>query len=61
MSQRLQVIYEGNPCYDIVIEKSFDALADEMKAFASPEKKLCIVTDTIVKGIYGEEVKSVFV
>ena len=59
MSQRLQVIYEGNPCYDIVIEKSFDALEDEMKAFASPEKKLCIVTDTIVKGIYGEEVKSV--
>ena len=59
MSQRLQVIYEENPCYDIVIEKSFDALANEMKAFASSEKKICVVTDTIVNGIYGEEVKAV--
>lgn len=59
MSQRLQVIYEEKPCYDIVIEKDFGRLAEEMKLFSAPEKKICIVTDNIVNGIYGEKVKAV--
>lgn len=59
MSQRLQVMYEEKPCYEIIIEKNFGKLAEEMAAFAAPEKKVCIVTDTIVKGIYAEEVQSI--
>ena len=57
MSQRLQVMYEEKPCYDIVITGNFEELAEEMKPFVNPEKKVCIVTDTIVKGLYGEAVK----
>lgn len=56
MSQRLQVMYAKKPCYEIVIEKDFCQLAAEMAPFLAPGKKICIVTDTIVKGIYGEEV-----
>lgn len=59
MSQRLQVMYEDKPCYEIVIEKNFSRLADEMAAFAAPERKICIVTDSVVKGIYGEEVQEI--
>ena len=59
MSQRLQVKYEDKPCYDIIIEKDFNRLSEEIAVFATPEKKICIVTDSIVKGIYGEEVQTV--
>lgn len=56
MSQRLNVLYEKKPCYDIVIEKNFDALSAELAPFISAEKKVCIVTDSIVKPIYGDAV-----
>ncbi len=59
MSQRLQVMYEKKPSYEIVIEKDFSKLAEEMAPFLSPEKKVCIVTDTVVKGIYSEEVQEI--
>jgi len=57
MSQRLEVMYEKKPCYDIVIEYDFSRLKAEMAPFMSDEKKICIVTDTIVKDIYADEVK----
>lgn len=58
MSQRLQIMYEKKPCYDIVITRDFSELAAELAPFVTPEKKLCIVTDSIVKGIYAEEVQT---
>ena len=59
MSQRLQVMYASKPCYEIVIERDFGKLAEEAAAFAAPKKKVCVVTDTIVKGIYGDKVLEV--
>lgn len=59
MSQRLQVMFEEKPCYDIVIEKDFAKLAEEAAAFVDSKMKVCIVTDNIVNAIYGEEVKNV--
>ena len=58
MSQRLQVMYEEQPCYDIVIEKDFAKLAEEASSFVNQQMKVCIVTDNIVNAIYGEEVKN---
>lgn len=60
MSQRLQVMYDENPCYEIVIERDFSRLAEEITPFATPGKKICIVTDSIVNGIYGEQVAEIF-
>lgn len=57
MSQRLNVLYGKKPCYDIVIEKSFEMLKTELEPFVTPEKKVCIVTDTIVGPIYADAVK----
>jgi len=58
MSQRLQVMYEKKPCYDIVIARDFSELTAEMAPFLSAEKKVCIVTDTIVKDIYADDVQA---
>lgn len=59
MSQRLPVLYEKKPCYDIVITKSFDELGTELEAFVTPERKICIVTDTIVAPLYADAVKEI--
>lgn len=53
---RLQIMYEKKPCYEIVYEQSFDRLADELSALGTENKKLCIITDSKVKNLYGDEV-----
>ncbi len=55
--ERLCVHLDGKEIYDIVITCSFDGLADEVKALGTEKKKLCIVTDSHVAGIYLDEVK----
>ena len=38
MSQRLNVLYEKKPCYDIVYESSFDKLAEELTKLETQNK-----------------------
>lgn len=57
MSKRLKVYQKEIPIYDIAMEPSFDALADEVKKLDIDEHKICIVTDTNVAPLYLEEVK----
>ena len=54
--ERLNVLYEKKPCYDIIVDNSFEQLAKELEAFEISERKVCIVTDSNVDAIYGEEV-----
>lgn len=56
MAQRLPVLYNKKPCYDIVFSQSFDGLWEELEELGAKDKRLCIVTDSTVNGIYGEEV-----
>lgn len=58
MSERLPITYNKKPCYDIVFTQSFDTLWDELEALENfcPNKRLCIVTDSKVNELYGEEV-----
>ena len=58
MSQRLNVLYDKKPCYDIVYETSFDKLTDELIKLGTQEKKLCIITDSKVAELYAKEVQS---
>ena len=58
MSQRLIVNQNGKPCYDIVYEHDFARLADELETFGIAEKKLCIITDSKVGGLYCDEVRA---
>ena len=56
MSQRLQVMMNRKPCYDIMFAQDFQGLQEELAVLETAEKKLCIVTDSKVDSIYGEEV-----
>ena len=57
MAEVLNVKYQGEPCYDIVLEKSFDGLAERIKDLGFEKRKICIITDSNVNPIYGEEIK----
>ena len=56
MAQRLPVLYNKKPCYDIVFQQSFDGLWEELEELGAAEKKLCIVTDSRVDELYGAQV-----
>lgn len=56
MAQRLPVLYNKKPCYDIVYSRSFDGLLEELKELGAEEKRLCIITDSTVDALYGEPV-----
>ena len=58
MAQKLPVLMNKKPCYDIVFEASFDKLAEELAALGAENKRLCIVTDSKVDSLYGEEVQN---
>ena len=58
MSQRLEVLYNRKPCYDIVIENNFEKLGEEVSKLDTANKKICIITDSIVGSIYLNEVSN---
>lgn len=62
---RLSVSCQKKPCYDIVLEHSFDRLPEELQNLF-PEKdgenllkkrNLCVITDRNVDALFGEEIK----
>ena len=56
MSERMSVLYNKKPCYDIVFTKDFSELAEELAALECGTKKLCVIADSKVDELYGEEV-----
>ncbi len=56
MSEKLPILYNKKPCYDIVFTQSFDGLWDELQALGCGDKRLCIVTDSKVDELYGAAV-----
>lgn len=59
MSERLTINYEKKPCYDIVFSNSFDALWEELEKLNATERKICIIADSHVKDLYGEDVSKI--
>lgn len=55
MSSRINILYEKKPCYDIVFSTSFEELEAELAALSIENRKVCIVTDSRVKSLYGDE------
>ncbi|MCM1125060.1 MAG: 3-dehydroquinate synthase [Lachnospiraceae bacterium] len=55
MSSRINILYEKKPCYDIVFSTSFEELEAELQALSIENRKVCIVTDSHVKSLYGDE------
>ena len=56
MSQRLEVLYNKKPCYNIIIEPSFHKLVEELESLNCYSRKVCIITDSIVEPLYLEEI-----
>ncbi len=56
MSERISVLYGRKPCYDIVFAKSFEELPEELDSLGCEKRRICIVTDSKVDEIYGEQV-----
>ncbi len=62
---RLSVSYQKKPCYDIVLEHSFEKLPEELiKLFPEEDGKsllrkrnLCVITDRNVDALFGDEIK----
>ena len=57
MEKRITVSRDGEPYYDIVFEKDFSRLAQELRTLGYEGRKLCIVTDSQVGPLYGGQVK----
>ena len=55
MAQRLPVLFNKKPCYDIVYSKSFDDLWEELKDFEIENKQICIITDSNVESLYAKD------
>ena len=58
MSQVLPILFEKKHCYDIVIDKDDAGFLEAMAPFVSENRKVCIITDSVVSGLYAENVKS---
>ncbi len=54
MPDRLMVLYQKNPCYEIVFSASFDELWEELEKLGCADRQLCIVTDSKVDEYYGD-------
>lgn len=56
-NNRLSILYNRKPCYEIVFEQSFENLSEELKQFDIENKRLAIITDSNVAGLYAEEIE----
>ncbi len=58
MSKIINVFYENKPCYDIVIEQDFHAMAEKLKnAGCDSSQKACIVTDSNLAEFHLKELE----
>lgn len=64
MAQRLPILYQKKPCYDIVFAHDFEGLFEELSSLSFDKttgiqnRRICIVTDSVVEKLYAEEVLS---
>lgn len=59
MSESLNILYNQKPCYDIVFSTDFSELPAELNKLSIGSRKVCIVTDSHVASLYGEEIMDI--
>ena len=55
----LPVKYNGKQAYTIYLEDSFENLGEYLKELEPAKRKACIVSDSTVWGLYGEQVQKI--
>ncbi len=58
MSCKLEVSYQKKKCYDIFIEDAYEKLPAVLSELFEKDRKLCIVSDSSVCKLYGEELRT---
>lgn len=53
---RLNILFEKKPCYDIVLSTDFHELPNELIKLGTENRKVCVITDSHVASLYGDEV-----
>lgn len=59
MSDRLNILFEKKPCYDIVFSTDFGDLLSELDTLEIADRKVCIITDSHVASIYSDEIMDI--
>ncbi len=59
MENRLTILYDKKPSYDIVFSTDFGELLNELTLLELTNRRVCVVTDTHVHSLYGEAFKSI--
>ncbi|MDE6875368.1 MAG: 3-dehydroquinate synthase [Lachnospiraceae bacterium] len=57
--KQLDILYEGKPCYDIMLEQDYGALGERVERMGLKSRKICIVTDTNVAKYHASAVEKV--
>lgn len=57
MAQRLPILYNKKPCYDIVFSHSFEDLSQELQDLGVENRKICIYTDSDVEKLYAKQMQ----
>lgn len=55
-TERMNILYNKKPCYDIVFSQDFQDLLPELDTLSISHRKVCIVADSKVNNLYGEEI-----
>lgn len=58
MEERVTVMLNKKPAYDIVYGTGFEALPSELDGMGISSRRICIVTDSHVKGLYADMLKN---
>lgn len=56
MAQRLNIQMNRKPCYDIVFSLGWQELTEELNEMDLKNRQICIVTDSNVDPLYGQQV-----
>lgn len=55
MTQRLPILLNKKPCYDLVFSQSFDDLWFELDELGVSERRVMIITDSNVRSLHAED------
>ncbi len=58
MAQRLPILYNNKPCYDIVFSQSFEDLWFDLEELGIANRRVMIVTDSNVRSLYAEALRT---
>ncbi len=56
MAKELEVLFNKKPCYNVVLEQDFSRLSVMLQKLDVSSRRICIVTDSNVGKLYGEEI-----